>query len=304
MRRSLFPLAFCLFLAGVCTNWAAEGRDLILVAGQSNAVGFDAYASELPPDASDKNVLFWWRCGDPPPDEHDSISGHQWTSLQTQPVGNPIPRENKSPSDPTPKIPRQYGNFAKPEGGFGPEMGLARELQRKEHKPLAIVKVAFSGTSMQTDWNSQDPGESGACYRSLVDETKAAIAVAREKGIELHLRALIWVQGESDANPKNAPDYEHALRTMLATLRHDLDAPQLIALLGLNTHFGNDKNSFVPKIVEAQQAIAAQDTKHCAYVDTSTAETLRPTQTHFTAKGMVEVGQRFATALLTLEAAK
>lgn len=120
-------LVVCLLLTPRGALHAAEQRDLVLVAGQSNAVGFDAYANELPADPADKDVLFWWRCGDPPPDEHDS-------TCQAQ-----------------------------------------------------------------------------------------------------------------------------ALRAMLSALRKDLQAPQLIAMLGVNTRFGNDQNPFVPKIAEAQQAIAARD---------------------------------------------
>lgn len=88
------------------------------------------------------DVLFWWRCGDPPADEHDSTSGGQWTHLQPQPLGNPM----------LPKEGRQYGNFAQAEGGFGPKIGFARELLAKEPgKKLAIVKAAFSGTGLRTD---------------------------------------------------------------------------------------------------------------------------------------------------------
>ncbi|MEP6670389.1 MAG: sialate O-acetylesterase [Chthoniobacter sp.] len=302
MKRSLLQFTVFLLLATAGTTQAGGPRNLILVAGQSNAVGFDAYAAELPADSSDKDVLFWWRCGDPPPDEHDSTSARHWTHLQPQPVGNPILRDTKDGGEAGPKLARQYGNFRKPEGGFGPEMGLARELHREENQPLAIVKVAFSGTGMRTDWNPQDAGDGGACYRALVEETKAAILAAREQGIEFRLRALVWVQGESDANAQDAPEYERALSTLLAALRRDLEAPQLPALLGVNTHFGNDKNPFIPKVIEAQRAIATQD-RRCAYVDTAPAETLLPTRTHFTAAGTLDVGQRFARALLALEAA-
>lgn len=279
---------------------AVEQRDLILVAGQSNAVGFDAYPEALPADPSDKDVLFWWRCGDPPPDAHDSTSERQWTHLQIQPRANPIAKD-ASPADAPPEgLQRQYGNFRKPEGGFGPEVGLAREWHAQKGGPLAIVKAAFSGTGMRTDWNPADSGSGGACYRALVSETKAAIAVAAERGIILHLRALVWVQGESDANAQDAPNYEQALTAMLTSLRHDLDTPQLIALLGVNAHFGNDKNPFVPKIIEAQKAIGSKDSR-CAFVDTDGAETLLPGQTHFTAAGTLEVGKRFASALRKMD---
>lgn len=299
MNRSAL-LILILLVPPFAARAFAETRDLILVAGQSNAVGFDAYASELPADPADKDVLFWWRCGDPPPDTHDSTSGGKWTHLQVQPRATPWARDSQEPGERQFGLKRQYGNFGKPEGGFGPEMGLVRGLRAKEAKPLAILKAAFSGTGLRTDWNPSDPGDGGACYRALVSETKAAMAAASSQGIQLRLRALVWVQGESDANAQDAPDYERALGAMIAALRKDLNAPQLPALLSVNTRFGNDKNPFMPRIVEAQRALAASDPR-CVYVDPTGAETLLPSRTHFTAAGTLEVGRRFAKALLDWE---
>ena len=266
----------------------------MLIAGQSNAVGFDAYASELPTDASDRDVMFWWRVGDPPPDDHDVTSGGKWTQLQPQPKGTPL---ETTTAEAKAKSPRQYGNFKKAEGGFGPEMGLARELRAREGRPLAIVKAAFSGTAVMQDWNPDDAGPTGACYRALVTETKAALAAAQAQGITLRLRALVWVQGESDATKAAAPEYAKNLAHTLARLRQDLEAPQLLALVGVNTRFGNDKNPHMPVIVAQQRALAAMDPL-TRYVDTEGAETLPPSHTHFTAKGTLEIGRRFAMALL------
>ncbi|NBV86572.1 MAG: hypothetical protein EBS01_10005 [Verrucomicrobia bacterium] len=279
----------------------AEQRDLILIAGQSNAVGYDAIATDLTESPEDKNVLFWWRCGDPPPDEHDSTSSHQWLGLQPQPRGNPLAKNSGEAGEANFGLKRQYGNFAKDVGGFGPEMGLARELRARESKALAIVKAAFSGTGMRTDWNPADAGPGGACYRALLSETKAATTAAEAKGVTLRLRALVWVQGESDSNAADAPLYAENLGAMLETLRRDLAAPDLIVLLGINTHYGNDKNPFVPRVVEAQRAVAAK-LPRCVYVDTSEAETLLPNRSHFTSAGTLEIGKRFAQALLRLEA--
>ena len=109
-----------------------EVRDLVIVAGQSNAVGFDAKPSELEPHSADAKVLFWWKCGDPPPDEHDSNSSNAWTHLQPQPLGDPI----------KPRRDRQYGNYAQADGGFGPEVGFARAwLDRVQPQHgLAIIR--------------------------------------------------------------------------------------------------------------------------------------------------------------------
>ncbi|MEY2599382.1 MAG: Arylsulfatase precursor [Verrucomicrobiota bacterium] len=300
LRRNVLnslALSVALLLQGGLTSNAAEERDLVLVAGQSNAVGFDAYAEQLPADPSDTRVMFWWRAGDPPPDEHDSTSARQWTHLQVQPKGNPIPRTAPSEQAPAEGLKRQYGNFKSKDGGFGPEMGFAREWSGRQGRALAIVKAAFSGTGMSTDWNSADPGPAGACYRALVSEAREAIAEASKKGVRLRPRALLWVQGENYAKRIHAPDYERLLGAMLGKLREELGAPEMPAFLAVNTHFGNDKNPFVARVVEAQKALAANPSNRAVYVDTDGAQTLLPTQTHFTAEGTLEVGRRFAKAL-------
>ena len=247
LRRLTLGLA--LLLQGLAF---AETRDLILVAGQSNAVGFDAYAEELPADPKDAATMFWWRVGDPPPDEFDGSSARQWTTLQFQ------PRTPAMPAVDGKKIARQYGNFnLKSKGGFGPEIGMVRTLAMKESRPLAVIKTAFSGTSVAGDWNVGLPGKADPCYRAMVDEARAAIAAAKSKDITLRPRAFVWVQGESDANAKDAPAYVANLSAMLQRLRTDLNAPDMILLLGVNTRFGNGKNAFMPKIIDAQKEVAA-----------------------------------------------
>ena len=287
MHRHTFILGLCSIF--VSSSFSAETRDLILVAGQSNAVGHDASAAELPADPADKDILFWWRCGDPPPDNHDSTS-NGWTTLQSQPKGNAIEKNAR--------VPHQHGNFSHAEGGFGPEMGFARTLSALEKKPLGIIKVAFNGTGMTTDWDHKNPGAGGACYRALVEETKKAITKAGEKGIALRIRALVWVQGEGDARVKIAQEYEKNLGEMLKALRRELKAPEMIALVGVNTNFGNGKNTFVPVVV-AQQKSLALHLPRCAYVDTSGVTYANGA--HFDTKSVIEIGKRFAEGLIKLE---
>lgn len=293
IRRITLALALTL-----CTLLEAESRDLILVAGQSNAVGYDAYAEELPADPKDAGTMFWWRVGDPPPDEFDGTSARQWTTLQFQ------PRTPAKPAVDGKKLPRQYGNFnLRTKGGFGPEIGMVRTLATKESRPLAVIKTAFSGTSVAADWNVGQPGQADACYRAMVDEAKAAIAAAKGKGVTLRPRAFVWVQGESDANAKDAPVYAANLTAMLKKLRAELEAPDFILLIGVNTRFGNGKNAFMPRVVEAQKQVAAA-LPRARYVDTSEAETLPPSHTHFTARGTLQIGRLYAEALLAAESAR
>ena len=55
-------------------------------------------------------------------------------------------------------------------------------------------------------------------------------------------------------------------------------------------------------VVVAQQKSLAEHDALTAYVDNEGAETLPPSHTHFTAKGTLEIGRRYADGLLALEA--
>ena len=176
-----------------------------------------------------------------------------------------------------------------------------RRAQKQSPSRLAILKTAFSGTSVAQDWNVETPGKADSCYRAMIGEAKAALAAAKEKGTALHPRALVWVQGESDANAKDSPVYAASLTTMLNRLRSDLASPDMVLLLGVNTRFGNGGNAFMPRVIESQKEVAST-LRRTSYVDTAGAETLPPSHTHFTAQGTLEVGRRFAEALLAVEA--
>ena len=283
-------LALAVFGFSVSETTAADLKqvDLLIVAGQSNAVGADTDPGEMLTSEADQHIMFWWKCGDPPPDEHDSTSGGKWSHLQAQPLGNPK----------KPRHGRQYGNFAHPDGGFGPEINFARTLYARENKPLAVIKVAFSGTGLRRDWDHTDAGETGACYRSLISETRAAIKAAEKDGIELRPRAFGWVQGESDANANDSAIYARNLDAMLTAIRKELDAPKLAALIAVNTRFLEGRNQFMPAIIQQQKRAATFDPRW-EYVVTSAATIAN--QVHYDSKGTLEVGRLFAESLLRIE---
>jgi hypothetical protein len=173
-------------------------------------------------------------------------------------------------------------------------MGLVHTLLKQQsNRPLAVVKVAYSGTSV-LDWDTKTEG---SCYKALVSETKLAIAKAKEKGITLHIRAFIWVQGESDAKKGYCAKYKDRLETIITALRKDIGAPNMIALLGLISNFVNDK-VYVPKIVEAQKALA-ETSPYIKYVDDTGCEIVN--KWHFSSKGTLEYGSRLAEQLLQTE---
>lgn len=281
----------------------SEQIDLFIFAGQSNMVGFDADPEYLGDEKVDRRVWFWWGVGDPPSDEHDSTSGNEWLPLQPQSRGNPItPRNNQT---------RQYGNFANVGGGFGPEFGFVRtymdaldrgrtrspretprELPQEtndlnpnlaaQRPELAVLKVAYNGTSLRNDWDPEYRDDDGNCFGRLIREFEEASRLATERNVELTPAAFFWVQGESDANPEDSPHYASRLRKMILSIRQELREPDLPFLLAINTRFLGPNNPEVGNIVEAQKSVASED-RRIHYVDTSKASVLN--SVHFDAAG-------------------
>ena len=170
---------------------------------------------------------------------------------------------------------------------------MARRLcSINKAKPLSVIKVAFSGTGfVSNDWNPGNP-----CYTSLVTEVKIAMALAERDNVKLNLRAIVWVQGESDAaSDSSAAAYEKNLSNMLTSLRKELNAPRMTALLGVNGKFGGGSPA-LSTVIAGQKAIAKNPEMLAIFVDTDGAELANGA--HFSAKGTLEVGRRFADALL------
>ena len=156
--HSSFALVLASLTGLITTEARAVDYDLFILSGQSNAVGFETNMSDLPPHPADTNIAFFFDVGDPPFDDgvHDSssisipTSMEGWTTLASQPKGNPC--VSVSPPDCPPA--RQYGNFANPTGGFGPEMSLARDFYDGGITNIAIFKFAYSGTAFaRADWH-------------------------------------------------------------------------------------------------------------------------------------------------------
>lgn len=262
-------------VAGVSGCFAPDpGYELILVAGQSNAVGFETAVADLPGHAADADIALFFDAGDPGFDDgvYDSSSLGQWMTLGAQPRGNPTLGS------------RQYGNYANADGGFGPEISLARDLHDAGIAHVAVVKFAYNGTSFQdNDWQAGEP-----LYLALLDRLAAARAALEAEGRAVHLRALVWIQGESDSG---STTYAADLTAFIEALRDDTGERELPVFLGLKTDFAVSTGV----VVTAQQQVAAAD-PDVVYVDTVGAEAA--SRAHFSSMGTLEVGRRFAEALL------
>lgn len=181
--------------AGGCAQ-ALPGA-LVILAGQSNALGFGLGPKDLPTGQEpDKDVLIW--------------NGKAFETMR--------PGDNTG----TPLNPQAWG----------PEVAFARAW-RADHPAgrLFIVKSVKGSTALarnpELDWSPQ----SGELFALTGDRIHAAQA-----GLKLPVSAILWMQGEEDATrPDWAQAYEANLSAALSAMRAgwaQTDTPLILGRIG------------------------------------------------------------------------
>lgn len=280
IRMPRVCLILYLFLVfGLPRTWATE-YTLVIVAGQSNAVGYGTNAQQLTPDTGADTEIRYYADG--------GNGSWGWGSLRA--VG----------------------------GKFGPEMTFGRALHDSGIEDLAIVKVASNGSNLYRDWEKDNP-DGLRLYAQLVDRVREAVAAleALEDGNTVKIAAIVWMQGETDAKsartdsggglapppqPQTAEQYGENLEAFWSNLRSDLEAPDLRLLLGRLGSLGTGPQHLTGvgyyeylETVQAEQVALAESDPRIEWVDTSDLA-LNADHLHFTSASMETLGARFAEA--------
>lgn len=258
----------------VTTTHAAVERiaNIIIVAGQSNAVGTGANAATLPPElaAPQTDIPYWYNI-------HEDEGPPGFIDLQAL-------RDRNGAS--------YFPTF------FGPELSAARLIQDGQpEQNYVVVKVCTGGTDLANDWNPDDPESLyWVLFSELVSVELALIADEQTPRIA----GMLWMQGESDA--QNAPDaaaYEDNLRAFITRFRDDHNVPSMPFVMG-RIH-GGTPNFILPfsdEVRAAQFAVASEDplTTMVNIDDIPLFVDLL----HFGTDATITMGERFAIAYLAL----
>lgn len=232
----------------------AQNVDLFLIAGQSNAQGWQGNAAYYPedPEGLDSAIKFYWVT------PGYSSSKEEWTTLKVQ-----------------------GGLFE--QGHFGPEVTFARALKRNGYNP-AIFKYSLGSTSIANNWKL--PGEDGM-YDRMVNEFRKATRILEDEAEKINIRAFIWIQGESDAETKSmAEAYYKRLKSLIKDIRMNvIGNPNLPVILGVD-----EQHPWVtkhPEVVQAQLKLA-KDNEHITF--TSMRGLDKADATHLTPEGLKKHG--------------
>jgi cysteine-rich repeat protein len=283
--RRAFAIAI-LCLLGRAAVAGADPVQVVILAGQSNAVGYGSDANLLPPAlyAPQTDVRFWFDEGSFFSIPNPSLridSGDAFVPLKFQ-------------SDPSGLT------FAGPVDGFGSEIKLGRLLADAFLADVAIVKFAVSGSSLAVDWNPATPG---SFYHQMQNDVAGALAALAAAGDSGQVAAFFWMQGEADAQTgPAAAAYEANLTSFIAQVRADFGSAALPFVLGrINVNIDTSCCFSFPfkDAVRTAQANVAGAVPGTVMVDTDDLPLIAD-NLHFTAAGQLALGERFANAYLAL----
>jgi hypothetical protein len=227
--------------------------DLFIIAGQSNAQGYNNGTLTYPKDIKnlDKNIHFYWTT----PEENIPID--RWSTLGIQGDKN-------------------Y---------FGPEITFARTLKENGFNP-AIFKYTLGSTSITKDWKL--PKKNGL-YDLMTKELNRAKNLLKKDDYIINTCAFIWIQGESDAeNETMANSYYQKLKLILKDFRNNVvKKPLLPIIIGVDEQHPWIKK--YPQIIYAQKKLAKED-KYISFISMRGLE--KSDITHLTSKGLEQYGKR------------
>lgn len=272
----------CCVLATLLTPVLATAADIdvYLIGGQSNATG-QGYLKNLPADYRMETRVEIFHSG-----------GHLHSG-EAPLVWHPLRQASESADR------------------FGAEIGFAERFQQRFPKSrIAIIKHAWSGTNLHTQWNPATPGKQ---YKIFIETVTAGMQALEQRGDNAVIRGMLWQQGEADCKTlETAQAYGENLVELIRSIRRDVQAPEMWFAYGHVFPAADYSRNNSPKaILRQQQNQVAEDSGHplatagAVVVKTDKLNLRRDDPdtpypndvVHFGTTGTLQLGHRFADAI-------
>ena len=169
-------------------------------------------------------------------------------------------------------IPRPLTNNCGGGTSFGPELTLGEILGNRFTNPVAFVKVAKGGSTLQDDWLS--PSAAAKRNRPLgpwFKELQKRVQELQTKPENIHpdckhrdctWRGFIWFQGENDSTSESAAaEYESNLKDLVKDVRAELGKVGLPVTIIQIGHWARNDLGHGKLVHSAQSRVAAADSK-------------------------------------------
>ena len=191
---------------------------------------------------------------------------------------------------------------------FGPEVGMAEKIAEVDpEKRVVIIKYAYGGTTLNNEWRSPSSGNTGRLYTGAVEYIIQQLETLEAMDLYPIVKAICWMQGESDASGLNYNQYEMLEENFVKDLRNDLAYYKPVdAEIGFVDAGISDLTAWTQyKVInQAKMNLSEKDDYH-DYIDTISAGLKynaepvgNPDPYHYDSKYMIQLGHLFAEVLL------
>jgi hypothetical protein len=268
----------------------AADLNVYILAGQSNALGTTfgegSTAAQYGPgaDAADANAQFFWS-------NTDGVNTVYPTTLYGDSAGVIT------------TLKMQQGDSNNP-AFWGPEFGFARTLAAAGQSNVLVIKASRGGGG-NTWWDKAafdaNPN-SGHMWGALRDTVNAALTAAKNAGNEIHVRGLLYEQGESNS-PAEAAIADTRLSDLAANLKQHINTNFGNAAAGMQlvaAEISNSTTNATTITTTARQRLLADARSDVAFIQTHD-QPLKSDALHFGRDAKLAIGQRFADAFLDLQ---
>src|ERR1051326_1092039 len=247
--------------------------DLWILAGQSNMEGHGDLVDVQPPmpqvhsfDMADK-----WLVAEEP--LHTLVNAADRVHWRLN--------ENKEPERWSGERLDKYLTERKKGSGLG--LPFAEEMVRRTGVPVGLVPCAHGGTSMDQWSPALKDREGDSLYGAML---------RRFQAVGGNVRGMLWYQGESDANPKAAPEFLNKFENFVKEVRLDFKQPELpFYYVQIGRHIDN-RNIAEWNTVQAAQLKAESDLSNVGMVASIDATLDDPI--HLSTGSLKRVGRRIA----------
>ena len=159
---------------------------------------------------------------------------------------------------------------------FGPEMQFGHVVGDAFSDPVLIVKTAWGGKSLMTDFRPPSSGgDVGPFYIRMLEQLGEAMEEAPNKipalkDHELVISGFVWQQGWNDMCDQDATNqYTDNLVNFISDIRKQVGIRDLPFVFGELGNGGPAEQGSMKKFRDAQAAVAAKELDNVSYVETT-----------------------------------
>ncbi len=175
--------------------------------------------------------------------------------------------------------------------GTGPGMSFAMTLLKKDPKlAIGLIPAAVGGASIN------------AYKKDLFERSLMFVAKGREQSpIRTEIKAILWLQGESDSTEGGYTSYEAKLLDLVDRYRAELKNPELPFIACTIGSFIHPHKRFTRsrEINEILLKLPSKR-KHTACIDARDLKVTTGDKLHYGKESQIEIGRRFAATYLEL----